>query len=43
MQRMADRRQRDVDDRRIDEVDERDGAQQQQRQLAATRLQERWL
>src|SRR5439155_1767872 len=39
----ADRGKRDVDDRRVDEVEERDRGQQRQRELAAARREKRRL
>ena len=39
VQRVADRGKRDVEDRRVDEVEKRDGAQQEKGQLAAARRQ----
>jgi hypothetical protein len=40
MQIAADRGQRHVDDRRVDEIKERDRAQQSQREFAATSREE---
>jgi hypothetical protein len=38
-----DRGQRDIDDRRIDEVEERHRAQQRERELPAARRESRWI